>query len=273
MELLMVARLAWLSAFVLCLGGADDGVTAQSLPRDLKEWRLDYGLSAGITGRVRHVTVAQDGAIAVDEQPAGDHLAGRAPDELIAKIATFLKVARDQRPSPEKRRPIPDQASQWLSVTTGGREYRLAVTSDLMNLMDDVVSVAVTQAVTGRWSQSAWKLCKPAAQLAAADLDPPIESLVFGADGTFSVTWKGGGAHTTDVPHVEVPDYRGHYEISRTSDYIDMHIEGGLFVPSDFSGKGYFRMSGNQLTLRNVWLGTRRAKQKPDICELTFTKR
>jgi hypothetical protein len=51
-----------------------------------------------------------------------------------------------------------------------------------------------------------------------------------------------------------------------------MQIDNGLFVPADFVGSGTYTMSGNQLTFTGVWFGTRRAKQKPDICELTFTR-
>jgi hypothetical protein len=48
---------------------------------------------------------------------------------------------------------------------------------------------------------------------------------------------------------------------------------GGVFVPKDFAGEGRFRINMGQLTLQNVWFGTKQTKQKPDICELTFSKK
>src|SRR5207302_3169673 len=60
--------------------------------------------------------------------------------------------------------------------------------------------------------------------LAPSDVDLQIETLVFEADGTFSVTWRNGGAHTTGIPHVFVPDYRGRYNISPESGSIEMHF-------------------------------------------------
>ena len=73
--------------------------------------------------------------------------------------------------------------------------------------------------------------------------------------------------------HFQVPDYSGHYAATRGDGKIKMRIDNGLFVPRDFSGDGKYAINGNQLTLTEAWLGTRQAKQKPDICELTFTKK
>jgi hypothetical protein len=268
----MTLRLVWWSAIVVSLAGAVDRADAQSLPKELKEWTLEYGLSGGIAGIMRHVSVSQDGAVGVDDKAGDTHLTGRAPDDLIAKIAVTLKTARDLKPSTARRAPMPDQMDGWLSITTGGREYPLEVTSVIVDLMEEAANIAEKKAVVGTWGQTGWKLCKPAAQLAPSGTDPPVDALVFKPDGTFSVTWRGGGAHTTGVPHVDIPDYQGRYEVSPKSGSIQMRIEGGLFVPADFSGQGSFRLSANQLTLRNVWLGTRRATQKPDVCELTFSK-
>jgi hypothetical protein len=127
--------------------------------------------------------------------------------------------------------------------------------------------------IVGSWWQSGWKLCKPAAQLSAADVDVPIDELVIRADGTFSVTWRGGGAHTGDIPHVFIPDYTGHYTIESAAGRIRMRIDNGLFVPRDFSGSGTYIVKGSELTLTGVWFGTRQAPQRPDICELTFTRK
>ena len=129
--------------------------------------------------------------------------------------------------------------------------------------------------VVGSWQQTAWKLCKPVAQLAATDVDPPIDDLVFRPDGTFGVMWRGGGAQTADIPHVfvAVPDYNGHYSIDAAAHRVRMRVDNGLFVPRDFSGDGTYSVSGDQLVLTGVWFGTKQATHKPDICELTFTRK
>lgn len=130
-----------------------------------------------------------------------------------------------------------------------------------------------TSSLSGSWWESGWKLCTPAAQLTAADVDPPIEDLTFREDGTFSVTWRGGGAHTGDIPHVFIPDYSGHYTTDADAHRIAMRIDNGLFVPRDFRGDGTYAIEGNALTLVHVWFGTKQARHPPDICELTFTRR
>ena len=53
----------------------------------------------------------------------------------------------------------------------------------------------------------------------------------------------------------------GIYELTRGTDIAYVTVDGK------------YAISGNQLTLTEAWLGTRQAKQKPDICELTFTKK
>ena len=154
---------------VLAFGG-------QSLPRDLKEWRLDYGRNGGIAGVMLHVTLARDGAIVVEDKARDGRVTGRASDDLMVKLSAFLRVARDEKPSAVTRPPVPDQIGQCLSVTTGGREYRLEVTSQLVDLMDEAMNVAAKHALVGTRRQSAWKLCKPMAQLAMSVMDPPIEA-------------------------------------------------------------------------------------------------
>ena len=267
MAIAFVVRI--LIAMVGCSSALLDSAAAQSPPRDLKEWNIDYVIGGGFAGIDRHLTVASDGVIVVaDRFGAAERVEGRAPREFVTKIAAFLKVARDAKPP--KSPPMP---GAWLTVRRGGREYSLEMTPEIVAVLREAMDTAVKQAVLGTWWESAWKLCKPAAQLAPSDVDLPIETLVFEADGSFSVTWRNGGAHTTGIPHVFVPDYRGRYNISPESGSIEMHFENGMFVPSDFSGRGSLRINMNQLTLRKVWFGTKQAKKRPDICELTFTRK
>jgi hypothetical protein len=261
-----------LIATIIWSGALLDPAAGQLLPRDLTEWRIAYDVGGGIAGIVSHLTVASDGTVVVVEPfAAAERVESRAPDELVATINAFLKIARNAKP--RKSPLIPDMPDAWLSVEAGGHDYSLEMTPEIVSLLSRVRDAAVKQAVIGTWWQSAWKLCKPAPQLARSDMEPPIEALVFEADGGFSVTWRGGGAHTTGVPHVSVPDYRGRYSLSPQTGSIQMRIDNGLFVPSDFSGHGSVRINKNQLTVRNVWFGTKQAKQKPDICELTFTRK
>ena len=86
--------------------------------------------------------------------------------------------------------------------------------------------------------------------------------------------WRGGGAYTADIPHVHVPhpDYNGAYTAAPSTGALSLHSTSPLVTLRDFSGEGRFRITGAELTLTNIWLGTRQAAHKPDICELTFTK-
>ena len=160
--------------------------------------------------------------------------------------------------------------TSWFSATAAAIPNDLA---DLFTIVNAPVSACVPPSFVGSWWQSAWKLCKPVAQLTASEADPPIDDLVFRKDGTFSVTWRGGGAHTGDIPHVFVPDYSGHFTVDPVGERVHLRIDNGLFVPGDFAGDGVYRLTDRELTLTRVWFGTRRAKQKPDICELTFTRK
>jgi hypothetical protein len=169
------------------------------------------------------------------------------------------------------------RACSKLAMSTPVRVWLVIVLS-AFGCRSGVVDTAAAQATSplvGSWRESAWKLCTPATQLTADDVDTPIDDLQIHSDGTFSVMWQGGGAHTTDIPHVfvPVPDYTGHYTLDPAAHRIRMRADYGLFMPPDFSGTGGYRISGNELTLTGIWLGTRRAKHKPDICELTFTRK
>src|SRR4029453_11190149 len=104
-------------------------------------------------------------------------------------------------------------------------------------------------------------------------LDVPIDDLSFRADATFSVTWPGGGARTTGVPHVMLPDYSGTYTIKPELGAIHLNFPSSVAPPRDFSGDGSFGIAQGKLTLKNVWLGTRTASQRPDVCELTLDRK
>ncbi len=139
--------------------------------------------------------------------------------------------------------------------------------------------------IVGSWEEKGWRLCTPVQTLPADAMDKPILELLFNGDGTFSVTW---------LPFEKYKDYWGRYSyhVERSGvltpdtgpaaghkaagapwarGSIELVIEHGNFVPPEFVGRGTFAVSGNTLTLTDVRLGTRYARQKLAICERTFT--
>ncbi len=148
------------------------------------------------------------------------------------------------------------------------------------------LAAAQQNPLVGGWRQSGWKLCEPTQSLPEGSLDPPLEELLFKADGTFSVSW---------TPFESYKDYWGRYRYavtrrgaqrarlpadSATARDVGTSIEGpiklvidnGNFIPTDFLGTGSFVVVGKQLTLRGVRLGTRRAPHPVRLCEVTFVK-
>lgn len=246
---------------------------AQTIPQNLKTWTLEYSVVGGIAGLDQHLWLTEAGELSVgNSEGRGSHVTTHASVELTAKIAEFLRIAkRTQPPAPS---PIPDRMDTSLTLTSAGANYTLDLPADIAKLFSDTMGAVLKNAFVGTWWQSGWKLCSPSTQLTAADIDVPIESLMFESDGRFSVTWRGGGARGYlggAVPHVAIPDYVGRYTIVRSS-YIHMSYERGIYTPRDFSGDGTFQLNGDKLDLQNIWLGTKLAKKRPDICELEFTR-
>lgn len=246
---------------------------AQTLPRDPKVWTLEYHIVGGKAGLDRHLGLTQSGELTVgnfEGRPDDSHVASHASAELMAKLTEFLKVARKAPSAPGD--PIPDAMYRVLTVTANGTTEELELPDNIARLLEDTMDATLKEAFVGGWQQSAWKLCQPAAQLTAEDVDPPIEKLTFQEDGHFSVAWRGPHATTIRPPHLSIPDYSGRYDLSPAFSYIRMSFEPDGYVPRDFSGDGHYRIDGDLLVLQNIWLGTRQAKRKPDICELTFTR-
>jgi hypothetical protein len=114
--------------------------------------------------------------------------------------------------------------------------------------------------LVGRWHQEGFPVC-------AGEKPPvtePIEEFDITADGTFTVTWH---------PFETYVDYWGAYEHNATNGAIRMKVDGGNFVPADFNGKGRFSVDAQgELTLSQVWLGSRNAPRKPRSCVYHFKK-
>ena len=245
--------------------------------RDPKTWTLEYSLTGGIAGLNRHLSLTETGELDVSagSEPSGNHINAKASTEVMAKIADFLKLA--QIAGPASPGPMPDALYRSLALISGGSKYELAAPDNVSKLLEDTMDSVLNRTLVGAWWESRWDLCKPAAQLTAEQTDTPIESLVFHDDGRFSVTLHGGGTRVYEhpsgkTPHTSVPDYSGRYVIQPDRNHIQMNFDGGIYTPRDFSGDGFFQANGSKLVLKGVWLGTYRAKQKPDICELTFTR-
>jgi len=249
----------------------------QSPPEDLKSWTVEYSLTGGIAFFNRHLRLSNTGELTVSANPdtSPTLIRTHAPAELVVKISGFLKNAQPERPTSG---PIPpDPLNMSLALISRGSKYNLAIPEDIGQALDDAMESVLKTAVVGTWSESGWKLCRPAAQLTTDQMDPPIDSLIFLPNGQFSVAWRGGGARAYGdpngkIPHTAVPDYSGKYSLLPDHSSIHMTFENGIYNPRDYSGDGFFRVDGDKLVLRNVWLGTYKAKQKPDICEMTFRR-
>jgi hypothetical protein len=265
----MTLTLMWRACAAIALVGLPSGQGAQTLPRDLGDWRISYGVSGGIAGRSRTVSLSRGGDLTVEDSFKGQRVRTRAGADLVGLVTRYMPNARLAKPqSPSGA----DMIYAALILTTGGRSYELEPAGTVTDALEGAGEAAVAAALVGPWRESQWKLCTPAAQLSMADMDPPIERLELRADSTYSVTWQGGGAHTTRIPHTAVPDYTGHYTVRPSSGSIQFTYDTGLVHPTDFAGAGTFEIADEQLTLKHVWFGTRKATRKPDICELTFVR-
>ncbi len=251
---------------LVCAGAFFIGAGAQTLPRDLKTWTLEYSVSGGLAGIHRKATLTQSGELTAENR--GSRAAGRASNELMAKVSEWLKVARPakQKPGP----PVPDAMYSSTTISSGEQKYSVELPAEIARDLNAASMKQMQTALLGHWRQSAWKLCTPVTQMDASQIDPPIDDLELRKDGTFSVTWRGGGAHTTDIPHTFIPDYSGTFSFSPDTAHLSMKRQGGIFDPKDFVGEGTITIQPGQLILQRIWFGTRQAKQKPDICELTF---
>ena len=254
---------------MLMVAGLAAGAAApQTLPRDSGDWRVEYATSGGLQFRSHAVTVARTGDVTARDTRLGDRRlgagvagadrpAGAAAGERGSCAATRADARRDlhHARADHRRNGVPALPTPELSAA-----------------LDKAWNKVVGQALLGSWRQAGWKLCKPVPQMNAADIDPPIDSLVFRPDGTFSVTWRGGGAHTLEIPHREIPDYDGRYAAVPAKGTMHLEFVSGIARPRDFSGNGTYAISNGQLTLKGIWLGTFQAARKPDICELTFVR-
>jgi hypothetical protein len=249
----------------------------ESPPRRPASFALEYSLAGGSAALDRHLRLTPAGTLDVSTNANGyaTVLHGRASPELISAVSAFLEAAE---PAP-LRAPTrqPSAADSSLALIAGGARYELALQPNLVRRLGEAITSQLQNAVVGNWREAAWKLCRPAATLAADQMDASIDWLAFERNGAFSVTWQGGGGRvygdpTGTQPHTALPDYSGRYELDPDRGRIRLTFGNGIDHPRDFSGEGFFRIAGDTLGLEGVWLGTYKAKKRPDICELSFVR-
>lgn len=258
-------------AWIVLIGwaGLVGVASAQNLPHDVKNWKLEYAISGGNYPIHRGMTLTSSGDLTVWNFDS--RVSGHASSELMTKIGDFLKTAKRARPFT----PGPDQRYSTLTLTSPGVSAELEPSGSVTDLLFQTMDATMSKALLGSWWESEWKLCNPAAQITAEQVDPPIERLEFSGDGSFSVTWRGGGAEAPGRPgerFVWVPDYSGRYTISPDHNGIHLSFVNGIRAPRDFEGDGNFVVDDQKLVLMRLWLGTNKAKVKPDICEITFKR-
>jgi len=269
----MANRLLRLSmTLVVAASTLANAASGDSIPRDLDVWQVDFTIAGTIRGLAEGLTLDQSGNLIAGGLPGrtGSRVEGRASPELLATVRAWLQDARPEKA--DNGPPIADGLLLTAVLRSGGQQYRLDMPTDLFQPLQAAYEATVKHALLGRWRETGWKLCTPAAQLTADDYDLPIDELSFRSDGAFTVTWRGGGAHTGDIPHLFIPDYEGRYEVAAAHGYLSLKFERGIVNPRDFAGNGHFTVTATELTLHDIWLGTRQAPKKPDICELTFAR-
>jgi hypothetical protein len=259
-----IAAVGFLALFGVC---AAVRVWAQAEPPRPGAWTLEYSISGGFAPFLHRVTVRDSGELEGVESRfgyPGYHVKDRAPEALMARIRAALA---DLREPTHERSHKADFPTTTLVVSRGGHEYALAHPGDLVRRLDAAFDAAIASSVAGTWWESGWKLCSPAAQLTADDVDLPIHTLELRADGTLAATWAGLKTARQTL------HYEGTWRIDRRVSGFHMNPAPGASVPSDVKPDGQFGIDQNTLTLRNVWFGTVQAPHTPDICELTFTRK
>jgi hypothetical protein len=124
------------------------------------------------------------------------------------------------------------------------------VTADVENgrrVIVDQVHVYTLEAnpLVGYWREETQLACDTGAEVVPA---LPIGSLVFRADGTFSVTW---------MPFELYVDYWGTYTFDLARGTLDLVVEQGNSVPADADLSGTFAIDdAGRLVLTDLWLGT-----------------
>jgi len=107
------------------------------------------------------------------------------------------------------------------------------------------VFTAEANPLVGFWLETAQLECETETEVIP---EQPIDELVFGADGTFSVTW---------FPFEVYKDYWGTYTFDLTRGTLELVVTGGNYIPPDVDGRGQLAWDASgRLVLTELWLGT-----------------
>lgn len=90
-----------------------------------------------------------------------------------------------------------------------------------------------------------------------------IEELWFRANGEVSVTW---------TPFEIYFDYWADYTFDLIGGTLAIADVGGNYVPNDLDGVGSFALAGEELVLKDMWLGSPQAAMSPANCGHRFTR-
>jgi hypothetical protein len=95
----------------------------------------------------------------------------------------------------------------------------------------------------GRWREVAQFGCGSGAQVVPTS---PIGELDFRKRDLFFVTW---------APFESYHDYWGRYTVDPSTGSITFRLEGGNYLPPDLDLSGSLTLDGDELVLRDLWLG------------------
>jgi hypothetical protein len=143
-----------------------------------------------------------------------------------------------------------DAASGQVSVDSSAvHDSAFVVTANVENgkqVLTTTLHVYVPSAnpLVGNWHEDVEFACGSGKEVKPAE---EILELIFTADRSFSVTWH---------PFEVYRDYAGKYEFDLASGRLDLTIEGGNYVPTDFDGSGTFKVDDQgRLVFTDIWFG------------------
>jgi hypothetical protein len=90
-----------------------------------------------------------------------------------------------------------------------------------------------------------------------------IEEIIFWADGTLWVTW---------TPFEVYVDYWGTHAFDPSAQTATFAATGGNYVPADLDGTGTFTLTGDTMTLSDLWLGSARHTAPAARCGHTLVR-
>ena len=92
--------------------------------------------------------------------------------------------------------------------------------------------------------------------------DDPIHEFIVWQVGSFRVTWR---------PFETYVDFHGDYQLDLDDGRIRLSALAGCYVPPDVDKEGVFEMDGEELVLKNLWLGSSRRSKDPPACGHRFS--